>query len=89
LLKNRSNSNPDLLDDKALEQPKRLDWMHYGYLIFGSLVIGLSVFLIVKPLQENYPVSDLPNGLLPYLIVLLINGLGLFLLMDGIRLKRS
>lgn len=89
LLKNRTNPNPDLLDDSAQEQPKRFDWMHYGYVIFSSLVIGLSVFLIIKPLQENYPVSDLPNGLLPYVVVLLINGLGLFLIIDAIKLKRS
>ncbi len=89
LLKNKANPNPDLLDDSALEQPKRFDWMHYGYLFFSSLVIGLSVFLIVKPLQESYPIANLPNGILPYLIVLLINGLGLYLLFDGIRLKRS
>lgn len=89
LLRNKSNSDPNLLDDDTTNQSKRFDWMYYGYLIFGSLVIGLSVFLIVKPLQENYPLAELPNGLLPYIIALLINGLGLYLLIDGIRLKRN
>ena len=88
LLKGKSDSAPNLLDD-SLNLPKRFDWMYYGYLIFSSLLIGLSVFLVMKPLQENYPVENLPNGILPYLIVLLINGLGLYLLFDGIRLKRS
>lgn len=88
LLKSRSDFDPNLLDD-SIDLPKRFDWMYYGYVIFSSLVIGLSVFLIVKPLQESYPIANLPNGILPYLIVLLINGLGLYLIIDAIKLKRS
>jgi hypothetical protein len=89
LLRNMSSSDPNLLDDDTTNQPVRFDWMYYGYLIFSFLLIGLSVFLIVKPIQENYPITEFPKGFLPYLIALTFGGVGFFFLKDGIRLKRN
>lgn len=89
LLKKRQDSESNLLDKPESTKFKQTGWMYYTYLLFSLLLIGLGVFLIVRPLQENYPIEKLPTGLLPYFIVLIISGLGIILLNDAIKIKRA
>lgn len=64
-------------------------FLYYGYLAFSVLLIGFGLFLIVKPIQENYPIEELPNGLFPYTIAIIIIGLGVVLTNDALKLKRA
>jgi hypothetical protein len=88
LLKKRQDLESNLLDEPESTKFKEIGWMYYMYLMFSLLLIGLGAFLIVT-LQENYPIEKLPTGLLPYFIVLIISGLGIILLTDGIKIKRA
>lgn len=87
LEKKRRNLENDLLDDNESSPKKEFELLNYFYLIFSLLIIYLGVFLIIKPLQEEYPIENLPNGIMPYFVVFLITGLGIILLIDGLKIK--
>lgn len=89
LSRKRQDSNSDLLDNSEPIKCKTIGSMYYTYLLFSVLIIGLGLFLLVKPLQENYPIGKLPSGILPYFIVLIIIGVGIILLNDGVKIKRT
>lgn len=87
LKKSNQYSDTNVLDNNDIMKLKEIGWKHYVYLVFGLLIVGLGVFLILKPLQESYPIEKLPNGIIPYFITLIITGLGVILVNDGIKIR--
>ncbi len=88
LLKGTPEKEVRLLDNPDSAAHHKRGWMYSIYLSFSVLIIGLGVFLVAKPLQENYPIEKLPDGLVPYFIVLILTGLGMVLFYDVIKIKR-
>lgn len=89
LLRNiNSFSESKLIDQSEIKKRNQFGLLHFSYVACSGLVMGLGIFLLLKPLQENYPIENLPNGLLPYFVAIIIVTLGLVLLIDGIKIKR-
>jgi len=74
--------NGDLKGNNYIGKP-----LIYGYLLFGWLLIGLSVFMFI-PLLQDYPLNEFPKGLLIYIIMVLIGVIGFFLIKDGLKINR-
>ena len=89
LRKSNPISETNLIDEPEIQKQYQFGILHYGYFAFSGALAGFGVFLIIKPLQENYPIKDLPNGLLPYFVAILIIGLGVVFIYDAIKIGRS
>lgn len=88
LRKIESTSKSNLLDDIDHTKPLNSGFLYNCYLVFSGLMIGLGIFLILKPIQENYPINEFPKGILAYFVALIIISLGALFANDGIKLKR-
>jgi hypothetical protein len=84
----QQHQNTTLIDDAEL-RVQTLGWKYYVHLQFCGLIILLGLFLLIFPIQEEYPISKFPEGFGVYFLVAVIIGLGVLLLRDGIQLKRE
>lgn len=89
LRKLHSISESNLIDETVVKKPYKLGFLHFAYLAFGGLIAGLGMFLILGPLRENYSLKTSTNGLIPFFISMIIIGLGVLLIFDGIKIQRS
>jgi len=89
LRKSNPISETNLIDEPEIQKQYQFGILHYGYIAFSGALAGFGVFLIIKPLQENYPINDLPNGLLPYFVAMIIIGLGVVFIYDALKIGRS
>ncbi len=85
---NQRHQNTTLMDDAELDVQK-LGWKYYVHLQFCGLIILLGLFLLIFPIQEEYPISKFPEGFVVYLLAAVNITLGILLFRDGIQIKRD
>lgn len=82
-----SNLDSNWIDDFEVNKSVLTDCKFKVYHIFSNLLIGLGIFMFLQPLQESYPIKNLPNGILAYLFILGILSIGIASFRDVSNIK--
>lgn len=85
LKRHRSFIQTDLIDSFEVKDLKPHGWMYIAYIMFSVLLIGLGIFLAFTSFKEA---SNLSSTIIVCGISIIIIGLGVLFLKDGIQIKK-